>query len=312
MEKQPNNMMRSVLTQLTGNLSDSAFVALASSYNLPAGLTLGIAQALAKGALQGVMLDCYDDFQKRMLSSREVQKHNMVFDIAERTYFNLAAKNYDYNASQELVVDDSYLQSISEVAEHASLEAIRQSEDKKIEVLGRYYGGEFYKHGWNIDFLEMHQMITMVGTLTFRQIVLIRLISEGFKGYNWNLFISNPSACVEVNRLKDYGIWITEGAAFGIDESGSIQLKSIIPSNYSDKVCEALMLDKLSDDDVKRIVDSLNLTTEGTPQTMLTEEDLKQRTTFKVDGEKLILPGGKTYGGDLDEDMFLTDVMRGK
>lgn len=43
--------MRNVLAQLTGNLSDSAFVALASSYNLPVDLTLGVAQALAKGAL---------------------------------------------------------------------------------------------------------------------------------------------------------------------------------------------------------------------------------------------------------------------
>ena len=304
--------MRNVLAQLTGNLSDSAFVALASSYNLPVGLTLGVAQALAKGALQGVMLDCYDDVQERKLSSREVQKHNIVFDVAERTYFDLAAQNYDNSASQAIVVDDSYLHNISEVAEHASLEAIRQSEEKKIEVLGRYYGGEFYKHGWNIDFLEMHQIISMVGTLTFRQIVLIRLISEGFKGYDWNLFVGNPTACVEVNRLKDYGIWITEGTSFGIDESGAIQIKSIIPSKYSDKVCEALMLDKLSDEDVKRIIDSLHFTSEGTPQTMLTEEDYKAHTTWQVDGEKLILPDGKTYGGNPDEDMFLYDMARGK
>jgi hypothetical protein len=115
-----------------------------------------------------------------------------------------------------------------------------------------------------------------------------------------------------VNRLRDYGIWLTEGAAFGIDESGTIQLKSIIPSRYSDKVYEALMLDRLSEDDVQRTIDSLDLKTEGTPQRMLTEEDYKAQTTWHVEGETLILPDGKKFGKDSDDDMFLYDLARRK
>ena len=93
MNNQGNNIMRNVITQLTGNLTDAGFTALVTAYNLPAGLTLGAAQAIVKGTMQAVMQNCYDDVQSRALSKREVVKHNMVFDIAERTYFELAAND---------------------------------------------------------------------------------------------------------------------------------------------------------------------------------------------------------------------------
>jgi len=295
MSSDNNNGMRSVIAQLTGGMTDQAFSALVSAYNLPAGLTLAVAQAVAKGALQGVMLNCYDDVKERQLSMKEVAKHNYVFEVAERTYFEMVTKDTDAYTAQLKIVDDTYFQHVFETAEHVSMEAIHQSETKKIEVLGRYYGGEFYKNGWNLNFMDMHQIITMVGALTFRQIVLIRLISEGFKGYDTNLFVNNPTACVEINRLKDYGIWQTEGAAFGINDSWVIQLKSVIPTIYSEKVCEALLLDKISDDDVNRIMDSLELTKEGKSVEILTKEDYDKHTKwqdYNDEGHDIITDGG--------------------
>ena len=295
MSSDNNNGMRSVIAQLTGGMTDQAFSALVSAYNLPAGLTLAVAQAVAKGALQGVMLNCYDDVKERQLSMKEVAKHNYVFEVAERTYFEMVTKDTDACTAQLKIVDDTYFQHVFETAEHVSMEAIHQSETKKIEVLGRYYGGEFYKNGWNLNFMDMHQIITMVGALTFRQIVLIRLISEGFKGYDTNLFVNNPTACVEINRLKDYGIWQTEGAAFGINDSWVIQLKSVIPTIYSEKVCEALLLDKISDDDVNRIMDSLELTKEGKSVEILTKEDYDKHTKwqdYNDEGHDIITDGG--------------------
>ena len=288
-----NNIMRNVLTELTGSISDLGFASLVATYNLPAGLTLSLAQSVAKGALQSVMQNCYDEVQKMNLSKREVAKHNIVFNVAERTYFELTAANNGNETQLDIALEESFYQGLLETAEHISLEAIRQSEFKKIEVLGRYYGGEFYKRGPYIDFSNMHQMITMVGMLTFRQIVLIRLIFEKFRGLEQDLFIHNPFACVEVNRLRDYGIWKTGGAAFGVDESGAIQLKSIIPSEYSGIVYKALMLDLLTDDDVQRTIESLDLKNTGTLQSILTEENYKAHTTWHVVGETLIGPDEK-------------------
>lgn len=287
--------MRNALTQLAGSLTENGFTALVSAYNLPAGLTLSVAQAVAKGTMQGIMQNCYDEVQSMALSKREVAKHNLVFDIAERVYFEFAATNIDNSVSQTFVIDQAYLENISETAEHVSLEAIRQSELRKIEVLGRYYGREFYFHGPQIDFQDMHQIITMVGNLTYRQIVLIRLINEGFAGYDSNLFISNPSACVEINRLRDYGIWKTTGAAFGINESGAIQLCTLVATGYTKMVCESLMLERLSMDDINRTVESLRLSSEGTPKHELSEEDYIQHTSWQQfdDDGNVVIDGGE-------------------
>ena len=265
--------MRDVLAELTGTLAESAFTGLVAAYHLPAGLTLGIAQAVVSGALQGVMQNCYDDINSRALSKREVIKHDLVFDIAERTYFDFASKDFENYSTQVHVLDRDYYQQVFETAEHVSIEAMRQSEMKKIEVLGRYYGREFYVHGYELDFQDIHQMITMVGNLTFRQIVMIRLIKEEFPGLDKTLFVSNPSACVEINRLKDYGIWKTQGASFGINESSNLQLERINTTEYTPKVYEALMLNDLSNADVKRTIDSLRLTSEGENMPIITVED---------------------------------------
>lgn len=296
MDKDGNNLMRNVLTQLAGNLTDAGFAALVSAYNLPAGLTLGAAQAMVRGAMQSVMQNCYDEVQGMALSKREVKKHNMVFDVAERTYIELLANANDNGVSQVIVIDDSYEQKVYETAEHLSLEAIRQSETKKIEVLGRYYGREFYKNGPNLDFQDMHQIINMAGTLSFRQIVLIRLINEGFKGWSQNLFITKQSACVEINRMRDYGLWMTDMAMFKNDASAGLQIKFLKPTAYTRTICEALLLEKISDEDVRIIVDSLAISDQGEPARGITEEDYDANTQWEEyngEDEGLIVHQGR-------------------
>ena len=191
-----------------------------------------------------------------------------------------------------------------EVAEHATTEAIRQSENAKVDILGRYYGRQLYKG--NQSWQDMHQIISMTSSLTLRQIVIIHLISTKFKDYDQMLFISNPSACVEVNRLKEYGIWKTVGAAFGIDESQPIRLTELIPTAYSHMISRELMLECINETDIKRVIDSLNLTTDGKKPKIFTEEDYNQVATKSyVD---------KSAKSDVDEDtaQFQYDFQRGK
>lgn len=296
---------KNVVSEVAGSAVDAGFTAIATIAGIPEAV---LAKPFAKGLILGLVENCFNDCAQMTLSVSEKKKLNRVSSMALQTFRELAEK--DGVVAWEMNIDPTYIDYAYEVAEHATLEAIRQSEKKKIDVLGHYYGRKFYKGDY--DWQDMHQVITMAGALTFRQIVMIRLISEGFKGLNGKLFVGNPSACVEINRLKDFGIWQTTGAAFGINESATIQLNSIYSTDYANQVCEELMLDRLSDDDIKIVIASLRLTNEGTPQSELTEEDFKEKTTFKVDGEKLILPGGKKYGGDPDEDMFLYDLARGK
>ena len=231
-----------------------------------------ILSSLAVGAVVGVMSSCYDDIVRRFLSKRESEKADLLTTTAYKTFEELA--RCDGVCPYAVPMDESQLQYAYEAAEGLMLTAIRQSETTKVEILGRYYGREFYKG--SIDWQDMHQMISMTGVLTLRQIIMIHLRSTGFQGIDENQFISNPSACVEINRLKDYGIWKTEGASFGIDDSEMIQLAQLIPTAYSKMVDEALMLDRLSKEDVERTIDSLRLTDAGEKKELLTKDEYEK------------------------------------
>lgn len=264
------DITKGVTTEFAGSAIEIGFTALATAAGFPAA---AIVMPLAKGIVLGLVQNCFNDCAQMTLSMNEKKKLNRVSSVALQTFWELAEK--DGVVAWEMSIDPAYIDYAYEVAEHSTLEAIRQSEKEKVDILGRLYGKQFYKG--ESDWQDMHQMINMVSSLTLRQLVLIRLISEGFEGIDNTLLISNPSACVEVNGLRDYGIWQTEGASWGVNESWLIKLSSLIPTIYSDTVCDALMLDRLSDNDIKRVIDSLRLTSEGEAQGYLTKQDFERR-----------------------------------
>lgn len=268
MEEADKKIIKSVAAEVASTATESAFVTIATAVGFPA---LALATPLAKGLILGLVENCFNDCAQMTLSVNEKKKLNQVSSIALQTFWEMAEK--DGVVAWEKDIDPAYIDYAYEVAEHATLEAIRQSEKKKIDILGRYYGRKFYKG--SSDWHDMHQMIVMVGSLTFRQLVMIRLIDEGFKGLDGECLISTPSVCVEMNRLKDYGIWQTGGITFGINESHPIKLKGIHKTDFTSQVYEDLMLDRLSDEDVQRAIDSFALKRQGTPKRELTEEDLQ-------------------------------------
>jgi len=288
---------KNIEKEYIGKGVEMGFAALVTTAGFPAAT---MAVPLVKGIVLGLLENCYNDCSQKTLSVRETRKLERATTTALQTFRELAEE--DGVEAWKVDIDLSYYDYAFEVAEHATMEAVRQSESAKVDILGRYYGRSFYKG--NTDWQDMHQMITMVGELTLRQIVMIRLISEGFNGMNGKLFVTNPSACVEMNRLKVFGIWQTEGAAFGINESGPLQLCGIIPTIYVNQVNKALMLDKLSEEDIHRVIDSLCLSEKGTNQSMLTEEQFNQRTNLKIEDDKLVLPDGQKFGQEKVEGGF--------
>lgn len=283
-------MTKNALAQSTGTVMSEAFGALMTTIGLPQAVIL---TPLVRGAAIGIVNKYYDDFTHRMLSNIESHKLDLFSQTAIKTFFEFAEQ--DGVSPMQQQVEEGQLQYAYEAAEGAMLTAIRQSQRKKIEVLGRYFGKQLYQD--DIDWQDMHQMLTMADSLTFRQLVIIRLISDEFKGIDTKLFVSNPTACVEINRLLDYGIWQTLGASFGTNKSWKIQLESIIPTIYSKEVCKSLMLERLTEKDINPIIDSLHLTTDGTPEEVLTADDYRKHTQWQEFDEqgKIKIDGGLTF-----------------
>ena len=305
-----DEIKRNIINETAGAVvekaTESAFMGLALAAGFPAA---ALAMPFVKGVVLGLLENCYNDCSQMTLSVREKRKLNFASQIALQTFRELAEN--DGVIAWHLNIDPSYVESAYEVAEHVTLEAIRQSETKKVEVLGRYYGSQFYKR--NKDWQDMHQIIIMVGTLTLRQIILIRLINEGFMGISPEKFISNPAACVEINRMRDYGLWMTDMAMFKNDASAGLQIKLLKPTEYTHMVCEALMLEKFTDDDIMRTIDSLSLSDLGEPAEGITKEDYENNTGMYYDETNQGLVLGRKSGKEIStspDDM--SHVLRGK
>lgn len=284
-----NDIAMNTMTEGVGALVGKGFPTLAVAAGFPAAAVLS---PLAKGLVVGLIENCYNDYAQRTLSISETKKLNTASQVALEVFRELSEK--DRILAWEISIDPSYEEYAYEVADHVIQEAIRQSETKKAEVLGWYYGKRIYQGPG--DWQDMHQIITMAGALSFRQIVLIRLINEGFIGITSEMFITNPSACVEVSRMQDYGLWMTDKVTFKDDASAEIQIKDLQPTVYSKMVGEALMLDKLSEEDIKRTIESLALSEKGEPAEGITKEDFDASnfwTEYNEEEEKLSFKQGR-------------------
>ena len=243
------NLTKGAFSQSAGAVVSATFRSLMIAIGLPEAEVL---TPMIQGATIGMVNYCYDDFASRLLSTIERKKIDIFSQQAMKTFFESSEEDGVTPMQQQ--IEEGQLQYAYEVAENAMLTSIRQSELTKVEVLGRYFGSQLYKG--RIDWQDMHQMITMAGSLTLRQLIVIRLIADKFEGLDTSMFIGNPSACVEINNLLNYGIWQTKGASFGTNNSLAIQLSSIIPTSYSKQVKDVLMLDRLPKEDIERTIES--------------------------------------------------------
>lgn len=222
------------------------------------GVPLPLIKIVLNSCAQGIMKACYDDIVSRRLSKREVDKHNMVFRIAEQEYFRLAVLNHCNSIVDFSDLDYKYA---FEVAEHLSLEAMKQCEEEKIKILGKYYGRQFYYANTRWD--DMHHIISLVGTLSLRQIIMIKLIIEGFNNIDKELYITNSYACVEINVLLNYGIWSREKLPIETNNTHTIQIKTLLPTIAAKDIYNSLSLEDIPIIEVEKVMKSLQLSTRG-------------------------------------------------
>lgn len=126
MEESSKNIIKSVTTEVASAVADFGFVALATKAGFPSAV---LALPLAKGLVLGVIENCFTDNAQKKLSISERKKLDKVSIIAMETFRELAEK--DGVIAWQMNIDPAYVDYAYEVAEHATMEAIRQSEQKK-------------------------------------------------------------------------------------------------------------------------------------------------------------------------------------
>lgn len=255
-----NDLLRNTLSQLAlGAVEKTDMKAVGSLLGLPPelGVVLTIAKPLFKGAAQTAVLNMYDDILHRQISLIETSKVKYTFQKAEKVFWEFVEKEGVENAGYSFDAYSPEYEGARQAAEGFLMQSMEEFEHKKPDVLGSYYGRNMY-YG-NTQWERIYQTLKMIERLTYRQIVLIRLISKHFKSEDPEHCITAPDACVEVMELLNYGIWKAPGAFLGQDNSQPIKLKSLEPTPYADQLNVELMLDMIEDADIKHITATLGI-----------------------------------------------------
>jgi hypothetical protein len=270
------NLIRNILNQLAiGGAEVVTTEALSSSLGLPPGTGLAIttAKGIVKGVAQTAVLKAYDDICSRQISKLEVSKVNYAFDKAEKVFWEFVEKDGE-NAGYAFDAGSGEFENAMQVAEGFLLQSMREFEHKKLDVLGCFYGKSLYDgdNQWE----SIHHTLKMTDRLTYRQIVLIRLICEKFSGIDPSYCITAKDACVETMDLINFGIWATPGAYLSQDNSSPIVLETLAPTEYSFELYKKLMLERIPKDDIEQVKKTLCITKSDVANELLTVADKKQ------------------------------------
>lgn len=270
------NLIRNILNQLAmGGAEVITSETLSSALGLPPGTGLAIATAkgVAKGVAQTAVLNVYDDICSRQISKLEVSKVNYAFDIAEKVFWEFVDKEGE-NAGYTFDSASSEFENAMQVAEGFLLQSMKEFERKKLDVLGRFYGKSLY-YGDN-QWEAIHHTLKMTDRLTYRQIVLIRLICEKFPDIDPTCSITAKDACIETMDLVNFGIWTTPGAYLSQNNSNPIRLETIAPTEYSFELSKKLMLERIPKEDVDKVIETLCIARSDRTDELITVDDKKR------------------------------------
>lgn len=207
-----------------------------------------------KSGAQACMQKIYNDFEQRSLSAMQVTRVEQVLHFAQKAYVEIMEKQ-DWNLNHPESVD--YVTAHLEACEHTVINAINESQSKKIPFEGYLFATKY--SSVNMDFEDFHMMANLLFKMTWREMVLVHLFNKGWTENIEKLYITNPAACVEIYDLVTWGLVKPEAGWIIENNSAPILLSNITITDFGSSFASALQTDKISAMDLKKIVDSLGL-----------------------------------------------------
>lgn len=223
-----------------------------------AGVAVPIAMKFLANIIKSNMQTVSKDMSGRQLSDIQLAKLERVCKAMSVTLLELSKTDTEQNAAICPEAED-YLHATFESAEHIFITAINESQCAKLDVLGKFYAKAIYTD--NRNWHNIHQVTSMIDDLTYRQIVMIKLLADNrFAVLDRTIpIITDPDACVEMWKLSDIGVWRMEGMPLGKNTSYPIKCNIIIPTRYCRELSERLMLDTLDSKDIDDVLDSMRV-----------------------------------------------------
>lgn len=297
----------------TDTLAAGAPIALGALLGNPvSAMPAALISSIVKNGAQACMNTIHDDMKQRQLSKMQITRSELVLHYAQKAYFEMIEKQ-----GWKLVHPESaeYVNAHLEACEHMVVNAINESQSKKIPFEGFLFATKYNSTDMNFD--DFHMMANILFKMTWREIVLTHIFKEGLDSKLCELYVTNPAACVEVYDLVSWGLvkpdegWVIE------NNSEPVCLKDITITDFGKKFTSALLTEKITEEEKVKILSTLELAPIERDEPVNRNHSLKWKRIGKIedglDTEKIVREGlAKIDYKDSDQAMFDYDVARGK
>lgn len=213
-----------------------------------------ILSSVVKMGAQTCMNKIYDDLTCRQLSSLQLNRVEQVLYHAQRAYYEQIERQGWVLTHPE---SDAYVQAHMEVCEHTVINAINETQSKKIPFEGYLFASKY--NSTQMAFDDFHMMASILLKMTWRELVLVQLFCEGWSVEQKELSITNPAACVEIYDLVTWGLVKPEEGWVIENNSAPVQISNISVTEFGSLFSSSLQTEKISQEDKLGVIQSLRL-----------------------------------------------------
>lgn len=219
----------------------------------PTALAATATAFVAKNIVQGSLEKIHTEFLERSLTEYQGSKVEQVMSAAQRKYYQMVNQQGWQLVHPEA---DYYVKGVVESIERAVLIAMNEAEQNKINVHGNVLGNYFVL---NQDWSDYHFQAKLIEKLTWRQLVLIHLISNHFPGCTKGSCIHNHTACVEVNELLRYGVWAQKGSPYDMNNSDPICIYLLEPTDFAHSLASMMSIADYGQGVIDDVINTLEM-----------------------------------------------------
>lgn len=218
-----------------------------------------IATSSAKFAGKAV-LDCLEKYRGKFKSSSvksmQVDRIETIVGYA-RDYVeqSILKGQWDTSSSARL---KSYADALYDSQSFLIFTALTETDRRKDLIFGNYWGYIICNHDESFD--DQYFTVSLIKKLSYRQIVLIKLIAEGLPESIRTKTITKPEISVDLNMLHQYGFWDIMGKEINANYENFRSLDGINKTKLADITYKRLSLSTIiSKNEVHKIISTMLL-----------------------------------------------------
>lgn len=234
-----DNVTENIMDGVADVTIPAAATVLATGTGIPSSIS-AFAMTFAYKTVKDAIVGVADDTRKRQLSDFQFRCIDIVDQQAQLAYEKLCNASTDIEGQHPETED--YIANAAQFSLRIAQDAIRESQLKKLIFLGNYWGWGMAKGYGKWD--DLHANVNLLSEMTHRQVVMLKMFADGFNDEEKGRCITNPTACIEVNKLLQVGLLRREGVPMTEDKSAPVKVDELFVTDYGQQMLDGLLLNE--------------------------------------------------------------------